>query len=209
MQDLGTLGGSFSGADGINNSGQVVGYSYTASGQNHGFLWQDGTMSDLNDLIPAGSGWTLYVAWAINNAGQIVGTGSLNGQTHAFLLTPDSSALTAPAGTVRFASSDAEVVLLADSTITAANAGAHPFSLTLATLGDQTLTGTDTAETTRIGRATVPGTSDAAAPAGRTVPNATDALFARSHRTQTAIPSAAWEVEELELGLGLAALSSP
>jgi probable HAF family extracellular repeat protein len=203
MQDLGTLGGSFGGADGINNFGQVVGYSYTASGQNHGFLWQDGTVSDLNDLIPAGSGWTLYVAWAIDNAGQIVGTGSLNGQTHAFLLTPDSSPLTAPAGTVHFTRSDAQAVLLAGSTVTAADAGAHPFSLTLGTLADQTLTVTDTAEATRIGRATVPLTSDAAAPAGRTVQNATDALFARSHRASASVSASDWEVTEFELGVSL------
>jgi hypothetical protein len=36
-------------------------------------------------------------------------------------------------------------------------------------------------------------------PAESTVPNATDAWFARIRRTQTAIPSAAWEVEELGL----------
>jgi hypothetical protein len=42
-----------------------------------------------------------------------------------------------------------------------------------------------------------------------TVRQATDAVFADGHRTQTAIPSAAWDVEELELGLELAALQSP
>jgi hypothetical protein len=46
-------------------------------------------------------------------------------------------------------------------------------------------------------------------PAEGTVQKAMDAWFARSHRTQMAIPSAVWEVEELELGLGLAALPSP
>jgi probable HAF family extracellular repeat protein len=203
MQALGT-GDTRSVAFGINDSGQVVGSS------SHGaFVWQNGTMSDLNDLIPPGSGWSLGTASAINNAGQIVGYGGLSGQTRAFLLTPDSSPLPAPAGTVHFTRSDAQAALLAGSTVTAADAGAHPFSLTLATLADQTLTGTDPAEATRIGRATVTLTSDAAAPAGRTVHNATDALFARSHRTQTAIPSAAWEVEGLELGLELAALQSP
>jgi hypothetical protein len=110
---------------------------------------------------------------------------------------------------VHFTRSDAQAVLLADSTVTAADAGVHPFSLTLATRGDRTLTGIDVAEATRIGRATVPGTSDAAAPVEGMVQNATDALFAHSHGTRTAIPSAAWAVEELELGLGLATLPSP
>jgi uncharacterized protein (TIGR03000 family) len=133
IQDLGTLSAAKpSKALGINNNGQVVGGSYTASGQNHAFLWQDGTMSDLNDLIPPGSGRVLGDAYAINNVGQIVGQGVHNGQTDAYLLTPDSSALTAPAGTVHFTSSDAQAALLADSTVTGADAGVHPFSLTLA-----------------------------------------------------------------------------
>jgi probable HAF family extracellular repeat protein len=161
MQALGT-GDTRSVAYGINDSGQVVGSS------SHGaFVWQNGTMSDLNDLIPPGSGWSLGVASAINNAGQIVGGGGLSGQTRAFLLTPDSSPRTDPAGTVHFPRSDAQAALLAGSTVTAADAGVHPFSLTPATLGDQTLTGTDPAEATRIGRATAPVTGDAAAPAGR------------------------------------------
>src|SRR5262245_12387301 len=48
-------------------------------------------MADLNDLIPPGSGWLLEVAAAINDAGQITGTGTVNGCTHAFLLTPERS----------------------------------------------------------------------------------------------------------------------
>jgi probable HAF family extracellular repeat protein len=202
MQDLGTLSRAKpSAAFGINNSGQVVGFSYTASGQAHAFLWQNGTMSDLNDLIPPGSGWDLGAAYAINNAGQIVGVGVHNGQGRAFLLTPDSSGLPAPAGTVQFTRSDAQAVQLADSTVTAADAGVHPISLTPGTLGDQTLTGTATAEATRIGRATVRWTSDAAAPAGGTVPNATDAFFVRSHRANSSVWASDWEVTELEPGV--------
>ena len=37
-------------------------------------------------LLPAGSGWVLTEAWAINNAGEIVGYGSHNGIRRAFLL---------------------------------------------------------------------------------------------------------------------------
>jgi hypothetical protein len=44
-------------------------------------------MSDLNDLIPTDSGWELTAAESINDAGQIVGAGKLDGLTRAFLLT--------------------------------------------------------------------------------------------------------------------------
>ena len=53
-------------------------------------------MEDLNDLIPAGSGWVLVEARGINYRGQIVGTGSINGHAHAFLLTPEITAVPAP-----------------------------------------------------------------------------------------------------------------
>lgn len=89
MQDLGTLGGySGSMAYGINDSGQVVGGTDWSQ---RAFLWQDGFMYDLNDRLLPGSGWTLYEARDINNAGQIVGWGYNNlveGGHHAFLLTP-------------------------------------------------------------------------------------------------------------------------
>lgn len=42
----------------------------------------------LNDLIDPASGWALEYAFAINNAGQIVGWGQINGVDHGFLLNP-------------------------------------------------------------------------------------------------------------------------
>jgi probable HAF family extracellular repeat protein len=54
----------------------------------HAFLSRDGQMYDLNDLVPAGSGWVLEIADGINDKGQIVGTGKHNGKTRAFVLTP-------------------------------------------------------------------------------------------------------------------------
>ena len=47
-------------------------------------------MYDLNNLIPSGSGWELQYASGINDAGRIVGWGTHNGGTHAFLLTPNN-----------------------------------------------------------------------------------------------------------------------
>jgi probable HAF family extracellular repeat protein len=91
MLDLGVLpGASDSAALGINNVGQVVGGSfYSATNEYHALVWSPSTgMLDLNNLIPANSGWLLQFANAINDKGQIVGQGTLNGQTEAFLLTP-------------------------------------------------------------------------------------------------------------------------
>jgi probable HAF family extracellular repeat protein len=88
IKDLGVLGGYDSSAHGINKYGQVVGWAALENGDYHAFLYADGRMMDLNDLIPQDSGWELNGASAINNKGQIVGYGSINGQTHAFLLTP-------------------------------------------------------------------------------------------------------------------------
>jgi hypothetical protein len=45
-------------------------------------------MRDLNDLIPAGSGWELETARGINDNGWIVGEGTFNGEHRMFLLTP-------------------------------------------------------------------------------------------------------------------------
>jgi probable HAF family extracellular repeat protein len=89
MEDLGTLGGSDSFGYGINKLGQVTGWSLTAGdGAWHAFLYSAGNMMDLNALIAPSSGWTLTLALGINDLGQITGYGSINGQEHAFLMTP-------------------------------------------------------------------------------------------------------------------------
>ena len=75
-------------ANGINDSGLVVGNSSTANANSHAFLYDGSTMIDLNDLISPTSGWVLLNATAINNSGQIVGSGTIDGQTNAYLLTP-------------------------------------------------------------------------------------------------------------------------
>jgi probable HAF family extracellular repeat protein len=87
MTDLGTLGSSTSWGFGINDAGVVVGQA-TFSNTYHAFIYSAGKMTDLNTLLPPGSGWTLLSANGINNAGQIVGDGTHNGKARAFLLTP-------------------------------------------------------------------------------------------------------------------------
>jgi len=75
-------------AQGINNASQVVGVVYYGPNRFHPFVWSPSTgMFDLNNLIPANSGWLLQFANAINDQGQIVGQGTFNGQSEAFLLT--------------------------------------------------------------------------------------------------------------------------
>ena len=88
MQNLGSLGGSAM-ALSINSADVVVGASELNGGlPYHAFVYTGGTMQDLNNLIPAGSGWFLNIAGGINDSGQIVGSGTYQGQTQAFLLTP-------------------------------------------------------------------------------------------------------------------------
>ncbi len=97
IQNLGFLEGhNSSGASDINDFGQVVGVSRKSGGEASAFLWEDGTMYDLNDLLPSGSDWQLDVANAINNNGQIIGNGWINGQEHAFLMTPITQPIPEP-----------------------------------------------------------------------------------------------------------------
>lgn len=90
MQDIGTLGGNASQANGINNYGQIIGVATTAGDvETHPFLYSAGTMYDLNSLIVAfGSGWS-FTPNGINDAGQIVGTAvDTSGNAHAAVLKP-------------------------------------------------------------------------------------------------------------------------
>jgi probable HAF family extracellular repeat protein len=90
IDDLGILpGGTYTVAFAINDSGEIVGYGDVAPNLPHAMLWTSTRgMLDLNDLIPAGTGWVLINANAINAVGQITGYGTKDGQNRAFLLTP-------------------------------------------------------------------------------------------------------------------------
>ena len=50
MADLWSLGGYGGEALDINDRAHVVGQSGTTAGPNHGFLWQDGVMTDFGTL---------------------------------------------------------------------------------------------------------------------------------------------------------------
>jgi probable HAF family extracellular repeat protein len=80
-------------ATGINNRGQVVGSTFNSTGWSHGFISQDGVMTDLNTLIPGDSNLFIIAASNINERGQISGmatvmSGPDEGKIHAFLATP-------------------------------------------------------------------------------------------------------------------------
>ncbi len=76
------IGGSgTSEAYGISQDGHVVGAQDSGA-----FVYYGGIMTDLNALLPSGSGWQLSAAYGVNDAGQIVGEGLVGGNFHAFLL---------------------------------------------------------------------------------------------------------------------------
>ena len=94
MIDLGALGSDpCSYATGINAKEQVVGASASSCDNSvatfRSFLWEDGSIVNLNALIPPGSGLHLGQTFTINDRGEIAGTGSdSNENDHAFLLIP-------------------------------------------------------------------------------------------------------------------------
>ncbi len=86
---LGSLGGSVGHASALNNSDQIVGWSQTAGGAQHAFLWVNGQMQDLNLMIPPTSGIKLIDAVGIDASGRIAAYGTdASGQMDEFLLTP-------------------------------------------------------------------------------------------------------------------------
>ena len=100
MQDLGTLGGTQSGATDINDNGQAVGWSYDSSGRQRAFLWTSGPgMQDLGticeNIIPPivcgdPSDDAAYASAISNNLSQLQAVGwsyDASGNQHAVLWT--------------------------------------------------------------------------------------------------------------------------
>lgn len=83
-------GGLRSSANDINEYNQVVGSSESTVG-NHAVLWdENGGIVDLNDMVSTVD-WVLTSATAINDNGDITGTGTLNGVASGFLLTTNGT----------------------------------------------------------------------------------------------------------------------
>lgn len=93
--DLGTLGGNYSFARDINNSGAIAGEAKTEEGHTHAFIWQDGVMQDLGTL----PGQEFSMANGMNNLGEVVGYGrgkTTSGVTKAILWEADGKAVHLP-----------------------------------------------------------------------------------------------------------------
>ncbi len=103
MHDLGTLpGDTYSEALGLNNDHQATGYSCDAAFNCRGFVWQNGSMTDLNLLVQPSQ---LYITYAgdINDRGWIVGQAvdMKTGRAPAVLLIPANGIFRVNAGAAK------------------------------------------------------------------------------------------------------------
>lgn len=82
----------FGRAVGINDLGAVLGYSNSGNGIERGFLYQNGVKTDLTTLIQSLGKITLGQdsLIGINDSGQILFNATVDGNSHAFLLTPQA-----------------------------------------------------------------------------------------------------------------------
>lgn len=94
---FGNLGGEQTRPLDVNNEGDSVGLYYPnqVANSSAAFIFHEGVMFDLNNLIPTNSDWQLQIARSINNAGWIVGKGFRRGDASGlgsgqkgFLLVP-------------------------------------------------------------------------------------------------------------------------
>ncbi len=125
MESLGSLGDGGSTPQDINDRGEVVGYSRTPESPylntGHAFLWADGTMHDLNDLVTnLPDNVLLETAEAINDDGIIVGETcdsycdpGKTAREHGYMLVPQGLPVPTPKPTLLDTSSYARPVTVA------------------------------------------------------------------------------------------------
>ena len=117
MIDLGTLPNHLrSAALSLRNTPlQIVGVSWNVDGNpsiQSGFVWADGVIRDLNELIPPELSLDIHTARRINEGGQIVGSATNEfGDPVAVLLTPIQGPLGDLDGDCRVGSSDFFILL--------------------------------------------------------------------------------------------------
>jgi probable HAF family extracellular repeat protein len=92
ITDLGTLpGDAFSDAVTISNNGMVLGISLDTSFNPKAVLWRNGTVVDMNTLVPQDTALHLESACYINDKGEIIGFAALKSnpnESHAYLAKP-------------------------------------------------------------------------------------------------------------------------
>lgn len=87
MVDLSSLGMYIPEIMGINNHGQIIA-NYQSHDNRAIFYSNETGLVDLITLLPEDCGWSISGVSAINNHGQILGMGVINGEDHIFLMTP-------------------------------------------------------------------------------------------------------------------------
>jgi len=134
MTDLGALDtfntDGYSYGQGIDSSGNIIGYSHTAGGD-HGFWYSNGTLTDL------GVGANGVYAFGLNDSGVVTGSFDVNGSQHAFSFssgtTVDLGTLGGPSSVGRHVDAYGDIVGRAD---TASNGSGHAFLYSGGTLTD-------------------------------------------------------------------------
>ncbi|HMP75315.1 MAG TPA: Ig-like domain-containing protein [Kiritimatiellia bacterium] len=92
-ESLDTLANVYSVAHDINDKGEAVGLFVSShEDDDRAFVWRDGVMADLNEVLESDAAWLLVEARGINNRGEIAGYGVLNNRERAVLLTPAPTA---------------------------------------------------------------------------------------------------------------------
>jgi uncharacterized membrane protein len=149
-------GGTGLSAHAINNRDDVVGETWLPSSplQAGGFLYRGGVLTELRSLVDPALGWRIDHARAINDAGQIVGDGLVNGIRHAYLMTPNAADLSAQLLTTRSGLRYSAALHRWLQTVTVTNTGAAavtgPISLVLTGLGSGVSLSNPTGATTAI-----------------------------------------------------------
>jgi probable HAF family extracellular repeat protein len=101
---------------GINENGQVVGQSFGANDA-RAFLYEDGLMTDLNNLIQPNSSLSLLLANDVNDRGEIVGYAmdTSTGSIVAFLAVPVSGGGESAAASAARAEGSSQKVIMPES----------------------------------------------------------------------------------------------
>ena len=93
LHDLGTLPGKYATGTAINDDGLIVGTLANPYGVTLGsFLYTSGAMFDFSTIVMNGDGWSQLIITGLNDAGVVVGYGTVNGATKGFIAEPSAAA---------------------------------------------------------------------------------------------------------------------